>query len=125
MLDVKEQGKNGKLDTGVLEQMIGSDLKELAKILKQYVSETTMDVESIKILNKQNKISETAILFHKISGRSSQIGAKVLGGDLRKLEKRIDNNHQDVEDKDIAQAVDEIEQLMAEIEVRISDVLMC
>jgi CheY-like chemotaxis protein len=112
--------QNGKLDTGVLEQMMGGDLKELTKILKHYISETSQDVESIKNLYSQNRLSETAILFHKISGRTSQIGAKVLGGDLRKLEKRIDN-HQEIEDKDIAKAVDEIEQLMAEIEIRISE----
>jgi len=116
--------KNGKLDTGVLEEMIGGDLKELAKILKHYISETTQDVESIRILTEQNKISETAILFHKISGRTSQIGARDLGGNLRRLEKRIDNNHLEIEDKDIAYAIGEIEQLMAEIEIRIAEIVI-
>lgn len=101
--------------------MIGGDLKELTKILKQYISETSQDIESIKILNEQNKISETAILFHKISGRTSQIGAKVLGADLRKLEKSIDNNHHEIEDNAIIQAVDEIEKLIVEIENRIAE----
>ena len=118
---VETEEKNGKLDTGVLEQMIGGDLKELAKILHHYISETSQDVESIRILNEQNKISETSLLFHKISGRTSQIGAKALGADLRRLEKSIDNNHQEVKDNDIAFAIDEIEQLIAEIELRISE----
>ena len=112
--------KNGNLDTGILEQMMGGDLNELKKILKQYISETAKDVESIKLLTRQNRISETAILFHKISGRTSQIGAKDLGADLRKLEKSIDNNHQEIEDYTIEKAINDIENLITEIEIRIS-----
>ena len=60
-------------------------------------------------------------MFHRISGRTSQIGAKVLGADLRKLEKSIDNNHQKIEKNAITHAIDEIVILIAEIEDKLSE----
>jgi len=111
----------GQLDVGPLEQMLGNDKRELAKILQQYIEETTHDLQQLKALTVQHKMNETTILFHKISGRTSQIGAKALGADLRKLEILAGDGGHEMAGDSVAQAIDDIEALMEEIRSKIAE----
>jgi signal transduction histidine kinase/CheY-like chemotaxis protein len=100
-------------DRGVLQRMLNDD--DVTKILRQYLLETKNDIALLEdTLMAQNAV-EASVLLHRISGRTSQIGAKELGTVLRKLEIEI-HNHQVMDEAEIQSAIEKMKALMIEIE---------
>ena len=100
-------------DCTVLQGMLSKE--EVAKILEQYLIETKNDIAMLKDAVNSSDVGAASILLHRISGRTSQIGAKDLGMLLRKLEIEI-HNHNRIEHEPLNAAIAKMKDLMEEIE---------
>lgn len=120
---VNKSISNGKaftrLNTAALEDMLGGDAEALKKILDQYKADTIQDIKLLETSLKQNNKEEQSLLLHRLSGRTSQIGSKELGMQLRRLEVETHNNPESVENNKIEDVITQLDVLLKEIDVRI------
>lgn len=74
-----------EIDLGIL-PMIYEDPKELNKIINLFIKDTLDDLMNLKsAVKKQNAVS-AEILFHRLAGRSAQLGQEKIAFNLRKCE---------------------------------------
>ena len=78
-----EEVKN-ELDLTSIKMMTFGDNERLVKILHKYVEDSTEDLQQLGVLKGDEP--EVAFLFHRLAGRSSQLGAARLASLLRELE---------------------------------------
>jgi signal transduction histidine kinase len=74
-----------EIDLGIL-PFIYEDPKELAKIINLFIKDTLDDLMNLKsAIKKQNSV-DAEILFHRLAGRSAQLGQDKIAFNLRKCE---------------------------------------
>lgn len=92
-----------EINLGIL-PLIYEDPKELNKILNLFIKDTLDDLMNLKsAVKKQNAVS-AEILFHRLAGRSAQLGQEKIAFSLRKCE--IDTRNGEITRIEV---VDEIE----------------
>jgi CheY-like chemotaxis protein/anti-sigma regulatory factor (Ser/Thr protein kinase) len=104
-----------EIDLGIL-PMIYEDPKELNKIINLFIKDTLDDLMNLKsAVKKQNAVS-AEILFHRLAGRSAQLGQEKIAFNLRKCEIDTRNgeiSHMEEVDKIEAQLLHFIDFLLA------------
>src|SRR5690606_32325925 len=104
-----------EIDLGIL-PMIYEDPKELNKIINLFIKDTLDDLMNLKsAVKKQNDVS-AEILFHRLAGRSDQMGQEKIAFNLRKCEIDTRNgeiSHMEEVDKIEAQLLHFIDFLLA------------
>ncbi|KAA5532454.1 response regulator [Taibaiella lutea] len=107
------------LNTTALENMLSGNKDDLISILQQYKTDTAEDMLSVETC-LSGDTSELSLLLHRLSGRTSQIGSKELGMQLRKLEIETHNTPEFVNKKKIEHVLTDVKFLLKEIEEKIS-----
>ena len=74
-----------ELDLGIL-PFIYEDPKELVKIIHLFIKDTLEDLDTLKSAITQGNAVDTEILFHRLAGRSAQLGQEKIAFNLRKCE---------------------------------------
>ena len=65
---------------------IYEDPKELSKIIDLFVKDSLEDLSDLKTAIRQNSAIDAEILFHRLAGRSAQLGQEKIAFNLRKCE---------------------------------------
>lgn len=73
------------LDLGIL-PFIYEDPSELAKIINLFIKDTLSDLANLKIAIKEKNTIDSEILFHRLAGRTAQLGQEKIAFNLRKNE---------------------------------------
>jgi signal transduction histidine kinase/CheY-like chemotaxis protein len=76
-------------DLTALHKMTFGDKEQTAKILNRFILDSLNDMQKVKTAMQQADIKELSLLFHRLAGRTAQLGAKDLAGDLRMLETQM------------------------------------
>jgi len=121
---VKVNSKNAPqtfrfLNTSPLENMLSGNKDDLIHILQQYKTDTIADIKSAETALQAEDTAELSLLLHRLSGRTSQIGSKELGMQLRKLEIEAHNNPEALNKDGIENAITDLRALMFEIDSKI------
>lgn len=74
-----------EIDLGIL-PMIYEDPKELNKIINLFIKDTLDDLMNLKSAVKKENAVSAEILFHRLAGRSAQLGQEKIAFNLRKCE---------------------------------------
>src|SRR5690606_8609115 len=74
-----------EIDLGIL-PFIYEDPKELAKIINLFIKDTLDDLMNLKSAIKKQNAVDAEILFHRLAGRSAQLGQDKIAFNLRKCE---------------------------------------
>ncbi|WP_205504320.1 ATP-binding protein [Rufibacter psychrotolerans] len=75
-----------ELDLSPLRQMLGHDEEMLKAVLAQFITETGQDLEGLTRSLSAQHPAEVQEALHRLAGRTGQVGAKKLSGQLRKVE---------------------------------------
>src|SRR5690606_23040410 len=70
----------------VILSFIYEDTKELAKIINLFIKDTLDDLMNLKSAIKNQNAVDAEILFHRLAGRSAQLGQDKIAFNLRKCE---------------------------------------
>jgi CheY-like chemotaxis protein len=76
-------------DLTVLLTMCMGDQELLQKSLQSFISETTKDIVTLRLLLEQHDKNGLMEMFHKLAGRIGQIGDMPLSHKLRKIERNL------------------------------------
>ncbi|WP_207421005.1 ATP-binding protein [Desertivirga brevis] len=101
-----------ELDLSSIRMMTFGDNDRLLKILQKYVDDSTDDIEQLGKLRADDP--EVAFLFHRLAGRSAQLGAARLASLLRELEILALNSNTD--EKSPAITVEDIKWVTEEVQ---------
>src|SRR5690606_8109763 len=95
-----------EMDLGIL-SMIYEDPQELSKIIDLFIKDTLDDLMDLKsAVRKQNAV-DAEILFHRLAGRTAQLGQEKIAFMLRKCE--IDTRNGEISN------IDEVEQIETQL----------
>lgn len=95
--------------------MTGNDLSIAKNILQSFISETTSDIHKIRTNLTREAYDEIADLFHRIASRCAQIGATVLGMQVRNIEICLRNN-------ELVQRTEQVDNICDDIQQTIHDI---
>ncbi|HTE31607.1 MAG TPA: ATP-binding protein [Chryseolinea sp.] len=77
------------IDLSLLKAMTQGDELLLQSILNQFIEETSADLELLQEYLKRAKVGLVREVVHKLAGRTGQVGASLLAGQLRNMENRL------------------------------------
>lgn len=80
-----QQNTIKEIDLGIL-SMIYDDPKELNEIINLFIKDTLDDLMKLKSAIKNQNAVDAEILFHRLAGRSAQLGQEKIAFNLRKCE---------------------------------------
>lgn len=111
------------LNTAELLKMLDHDEPALHDILSQYAAESRDDITAIRVAMSKAKPDIFAIrdYFHRLSGRTSQIGSLSLGKEIRRLETALSEGKEHDLHGETEHIIQLLELLLAEIERRTSE----
>lgn len=69
-----------------LKKMTFGDEEQLIKILKRFIEDTKTDIKLLKAAIANQNAEEMSLMFHRIAGRTAQVGSKKLALDFRQFE---------------------------------------
>lgn len=102
------------VDLRHLKKMTFGDEHQLEKTLKSFLKNCKEDMNFLSDSLKENHQDEARLIVHRLAGRISQMGAKKLANDFRKMELQIASK------KTLEQNEEEITNLMAQLNLLIT-----
>ena len=116
---LKDNSENPKrLDLKALQTMCMDDQELLNKSLLSFISETTIDMVTLRQLLDQQNQNGLMEMFHKLAGRIGQIGDMPLSFKLRKIEMNLKQPF------DFTKGTKELNGVIVEISVLIEAVML-
>src|SRR5690606_38600016 len=81
-----------EFDIDKVQAMTFGDREQTLEILEIVIEESKKDLARMRILLASSEREELTLLIHRMAGRVSQIGAKSLSAEYRKLEIQLEEN---------------------------------
>ncbi len=97
------QNISKEVDLGIL-PMIYDDPKELNKIINLFIKDSLDDLMNLKSAVRKQNIVDAEILFHRLAGRSAQLGQDKIAFSLRKCE--IDARNGEIVDIEVVNKIE-------------------
>ncbi len=97
-----------------LEKMTYGDKDLMRSILEQFIEDSRNDFNLLKHAVEHADVDKAVLLFHRLAGRTSQVGDKKLGAEFRKCELELDQPRN----------TDHINRKIARLQVKMEDLIV-